>query len=140
MIQGAHPTPLSRQRLPARARVTFAALIVNACANILPLGIHLHDDGRLIVPLLVISLLVVLGAGLVGRGIGWAPLVAGLVALATTVADIAQPENASALLHPGANAGHFGNLVVLLVSALVALVVGMAAMPGPARRLTAPLS
>lgn len=126
--------------MPARARVALAALIVNACANILPLCIHLHDDGRLIVPLLVISLLVVLAAGLVAHGIGWAPLVAGLIALATTVADIAQPENAYALLHPGANAGHVGNLVVLLVSAHIALVVSMAATPGPARRLTAPLS
>lgn len=125
-----------RQPLSSLGKVALAALIINACANILPLCVHLFfGDGRLSVPLLVISALVLLTAGLVARGLPWAPLLGGIVALATTAMDIAQPENSYALLHPGMDAAHFGNLSILLASAVVALVVGVATAPRTDHRL-----
>ncbi len=139
--------PVTRQMTQARhplsplGKVALAALIINACADILPLCIHLFfGDGRLVVPLLIISLLVLLAAGLVASGIRWAPLPAGLVALATAALDIAQPENSYALLHPGADVSHFGNLFVLLVSALVALLAGVATTMRPDHHFASQLS
>lgn len=126
--------------LAAPGKVVCAALALNAGANILPMCVHLFTDGRLIVPLLVISVLVLFMAGLVAQGRRWAPLLGGCVALLTTALDIAQPDNWSALLHPSANPGHFGNVSLLLVSALVALVMGIVATPRTDHRLTAQLS
>ncbi len=114
-----------------------AALALNAGANILPMCMHLFTDGRLIVPLLVISILVLLMTGLVAQGRRWAPLLGGCVALLTTALNVAQPDNWSALLHPSANPGHFGNVSLLLASALVALVMGIVATPRTDRHLSA---
>ena len=68
----------SLRRLRTVGKVTVAALAVNACAELFPLCIHFFGDGRLSVPLLVISVLGLLMARLAARGIHRRQLVGGL--------------------------------------------------------------
>jgi hypothetical protein len=117
-------THVPRQPLSTLSKVTVGALLVNACAEIIPLFLHLFGEGRLSVPLLVVSVLGLLMAALAASGIRWMPLLGGLVVMVTSTLAISQPENTYALLHPGADGVHFGILVILLASALVALVAG----------------
>ena len=118
-------TTPARRRISTVGKVMVAALVVNACADLLPLYIHLFGEGRLSVPLLVISVLGLLMAGLAATGLRWMPLLGGIVVLVTSSLAVSQPENTFALTHPGADVGHFVNLLVLLVSALVALGAGL---------------
>src|SRR5258708_33657887 len=116
-----------RQPLSTLSKVTVGALLVNACAEIIPLFLHLLGEGRLSVPLLVVSVLGLLMAALAASGIRWMPLLGGLVVMVTSTLAISQPENTYALLHPGADRVHFGILVILLASVLVALIAGATA-------------
>lgn len=117
----------SRRSLSTAGKVTVAALVINTCAEILPLFVVLFSERRLSVPLLVISIIGLLMIGLAVSGIRWAPLLAGLVVLVASLLTLSQPENFYALLHPAADVARFVVQAILLVSAVVAIAVGIAA-------------
>ncbi len=116
-----------RRSLSTAGKVTIAALVINACAEILPLFVVLFGEGRLSVPLLVISIIGLLMVGLAVSGIRWTPLLGGLVVLVTSFLTLSQPANAYALLHPSADVARFVVQAVLLASAVVAIAAGIAA-------------
>ena len=117
----------SRRPLSTAGKVTVAALVINTCAEILPLFVVLLSEGRLSVPLLVISVIDLLMIGLAVSGIRWAPLLAGLVVLVASLLTLSQPANSYALLHPAADVARFVVQAILLVSAVVAIAAGIAA-------------
>lgn len=116
-----------RQPLSRLGKVTVTALVVNACAEILPLFVVLFSEGRLSVPLLVISIIGLLMIGLAASGLRWTPLLGGLVVLVASFLTLSQPDNFSALLHPGADVARFVVQAILLVSAIVAIAAGIGA-------------
>jgi hypothetical protein len=129
----------SRQSLSTTGKVTVAALIINACAEILSLFLVLFGEGRLSVPLLIISVIGLLMVGLAASGIRWTPLLGGLIVLVTSFLTLSQPANSYALLHPGADAGRFVNMTIILASAVVAIAAGIAATVQNYRRTERPV-
>jgi hypothetical protein len=117
----------SRRVLSTAGKVTVGALFINACAEILSLFVVLFGEGRLSVPLLVISVIGLLMVGLAASSIRWAPLLGGLVVLVTSLLTLSQPANFSVLLHPSADTSRFVNMTIILVSAVVAIAAGIAA-------------
>ena len=125
----------SRWSLSTAGKVTVAALVINTCAEILPLFVVLFGEGRLSVPLLVISIIGLLMVGLAVSGIRWTPLLGGLVVLVASFLTLSQPANAYALLHPSADVARFVVQAVLLASAVVAIAAGIAATVQNYRRI-----
>ena len=118
---------ISRQPLSTLGKVTVGALLVNACAQFVGVVAHLLLGEGLIVPLLIVGVILLLVAGLAATGMRWTALLGALVVLAVNVLLITQPTNSFALLHPGADVGHFVGIVISLASALVAIVAGIGA-------------
>src|SRR5712692_6664928 len=115
-----------RQQLSTLSKVTVGALLVDACAQFVGVVAELLNEG-VNVPHLIIGIILLIVAGLAATGIRWTSLLGALVVLITTVIIVMQPTNSSALLHHGADVGHFVVMVITLVSAVVAIVAGIAA-------------
>ncbi|HEU5382140.1 MAG TPA: hypothetical protein VFV38_42535 [Ktedonobacteraceae bacterium] len=83
--------------------------------------------GTLLLPVLAFSLVTFIASGLLMARWRWVVLFGVLVNLVTSTIILIVPETTASLLHPAADVGHFGTLVILFAFALAALVSGIAA-------------
>lgn len=121
-------TRTPRRPLSTLSKATLAALIINLCAQLFGFFIQWLAFGIVSIPLLIISVLLLIVTGLViATGKRWALLLSVLVVLATSVLTLTRPGNSYSLLHPTDPGSHFAAMAVLLVSAVVAVVAGIAA-------------
>ncbi len=120
-------THATHQPLSILVKITIGALLINVFAQVVGIIAELVQGEGLNIPHLVIGVLVLLAAGLVATRRRWALPLSVLIVLSTNVLLVIQPTNTTALLHPGADVGHFGTLVLSMLSALVAIVVGIRA-------------
>jgi len=118
---------ISRRPLSQPGKVTVGALLINACAQFVGVVAEVLLGEGVNIPHLIIGVLILLIAGLAATGMRWTLLLSVLVVLAANILLITRPTNSSALLHPGADMGHFVVLVISLASALVAIVAGIGA-------------
>ncbi len=120
-------THATHQPLSILVKITIGALLINVLAQVVGILAELVQGEGVNIPHLVIGVLILLAAGLVATGRRWALPLSVLIVLGTNVLLVIQPTNTAALLDPGANVGHFGTLVLCILSALVAIVVGIRA-------------
>jgi len=111
--------------LGALSKITIAALLGNACAYLVYLYLVTRVTG-FITPILIISLVTVLVAGLIATGRRWFPLLGALLALVSSSIDLAQSESAYNLAHP-ADFDFFSVGVLILACALIAFGAGVGA-------------
>jgi hypothetical protein len=120
-------THTHRQPLSTLVKIMIGALLINVLAQVVGILAELVQGEGLNIPHLVIGVLILLAAGLVATGKRWALPLSVLIVLGTNVLLVIQPTNTATLLHPGASVGHFGTLVLCILSALVVIVVGILA-------------
>lgn len=120
-------TRTSRRPLSTLSKVTIAALVINACAELFGLFAQLIFGGFVSIPL-IISAILLIAAGLIATGKRWALVLSVLVILVTSVLTLTRPSNSYALLHPvGDNVAQAVAMVVILLSAVVAIAAGITA-------------
>jgi plastocyanin len=117
--------PAARRSLSPLAKVTAISLL--GCALAYAIYTFLvYLVATLIIPLLIITIVMFIAAGISALGFKWTPLAGALIALGTTSGSYAQPYFPNDIAHPG-NPGAFIPVVVLTACALVAIVAGIAA-------------
>ena len=111
--------------LSGLSKIAIVALLGNAIAYLIYLYLVILVAG-FILPILIISLLTMLVAGLIMTGRRWMPLLGAILVLGSSVIDLSQPESIYNLSHP-AGFGLFSVGVLILASALVACGAGTGA-------------
>jgi plastocyanin len=116
----AHPP--ARPRLAALEKLTLAGLL--GCA----VGFGWLDllAGGVVIPLVILPIVMVLGAGVVALGRRWTPLVGVVLGTGTLIAGSFQPYFVYHLAHPN-ELSAFAASVLILACAIVALGAGLAA-------------
>lgn len=113
-----------RHPLSTLGNVTLGALLINMLGYVLYVALVYQVAGFLAFLLLLPGSMLV-AAALVATGRRWTGAVGAALAIVTTVGTLARPENPYALTHPGVSAIFFSLLVVILVSAAVAIIAGI---------------
>jgi len=116
---------MSRRSLSVLARVTIFSLLIGALAYAVN-TFQVYLAGSLVVPLIIITLVMFVAAGVSAFGLKWTPAVGALLALAILIGSYTQPYFTGHLAHPG-DVGSFIPSVVITAAALVAIVAGVAA-------------
>ena len=119
----------SRRPLSTLSKVMITALVINLCAELFGLFAQLIFEGFVSIPLMTIGVVLLIAIGLViTTSKRWVLLLSGLVVLATSVSTVTRPGNVDALLHPaGDNTFLAVMMAIILLTALVAIVVGIVA-------------
>ena len=119
----------SRRPLSTLSKVMITALVINLCAELFGLFAQLIFEGFVSIPLMTIGVVLLIAIGLVITiSKRWVLLLSGLVVLATSVSTVTRPGNVDALLHPaGDNTFLAVMMAIILLTALVAIVVGIVA-------------
>jgi len=120
----------SRRERTTLSKVMITALVINLCAELFGLFAQLIFEGFVSIPLVIIGIVLLIAIGLViAIGKRWTLLLSGLVVLATSVLTVTRPGSIDALLHPaGDTTVRAVMMAIILLTALVAIVVGIVAM------------
>ncbi len=106
-------------------KVATVALLVNALGYFAYIAI-IYSAAGLIVPLVIIGLITLIVVIICAIGWRWTPALVALVALITSISGLSQPYFPDDLQHPAVS-GQFIPVVIILTSAIVAIVAGIIA-------------
>lgn len=120
------PTRGFFRSLSTLGKVTTIALLINALVYFLYIAIVYSAAGIIIIPLVIIGLVTLLVTIIMAIGWRWTPMLGAVIALATSSGSFSQPYFPNDLEHP-ANSGLFIPVFIIMVSACVAIVAGIAA-------------
>ena len=120
----------SRRPLSTLSKVMITALVINLCAELFGLFAQLIFEGFVSIPLVIIGVVLLIAIGLVITiSKRWVLLLSGLMVLATSISTVTSPGNSYVLLHPaGDTTFRVVLMVVIMLTALVAIVVGIVTM------------